>query len=238
MKDSFNNEIRENMIVEIKNAFFATDNARYVVDYVTDYRGEESCCLLKLNKNNTKSKSNYSVCHWPLMSFVSDREKTIQANKHNKEHATIQVLGEWVEPEKKPVSNDIRFTKTGIKKGETYCSVFYDISLGSDNKRIIHISARHYHQHIPSEIGNVRNDSDIMTDYFEHDRCSIPESSKYFKPAFEACKKAKLSELNKRLESLDSYLLGYKKKFGNDDYRVIATKHEIEGVKNRIALFD
>ena len=194
--------------------------------------------MLKLNKNNTKSKSNYSVCHWPLISFVSDREKTIKANKHNKEHATIKVLGEWVDPEKKPVSNEIRFTKTGIKKGETYCSVFYDISVDKDNKKIVHVSARHYDQHIPREIGNVENHSDAMTDYFELDSCSIQESSKYFNQAFEACKKAILASLNKRLESLDAYLLGYKKKYGDEDYRVTSTQYEIEGVKNRIALFD
>lgn len=238
MKDSFNNEIKPNMIVEIKNAFFAIDNARYVVDYVSSYNGKESCCLMRLNKNNTKSKSKYNICHWPLISFVSDGEKTYRANKHNREHATIEVLGEWSEPEIKPVSNDIRFTKTGIKKGEYYCSVFYDISVDKNNKKIIHISARHYDQHIPREIGNVKNDSDIMTDYFELDHCSIPESNKYFKQAFEACKKAKLSELNKHLESLDSYLSSYKEKYGEEDYRVTATKCEIEGVKNRIALFN
>lgn len=202
MKDSFGTEIEIGQIVEIKNAYFKTDNARYVVDNIWN---DKQICLYKLNKNNTKSKSKYNICHWPIECYVSDWSKTCEANAHNKTHATIEVQGVWKEPEAKPIKNDVVFTSKGIKKGEDYCSCFYELEI-VDGQKVICINARHYDQHIPREIGNVRNDSDCMTDYFETDRCRIFPDSKYYANAFEACKKQQCGYHEKQIKKLEENL--------------------------------
>ena len=171
MNDSFGKQITVGMVVEISNAFFATQNGMFVVESVYDNGG---CYLTKLTSRMTKTKHTLGL---PLRAYTNDSYKNYQANKHNAENAKIQVLCPYVEPEKKAVSNEVKILKKGIRKGENYCPCFYNKN--SDGS--ITIYSRQYNTHIPREIGNVRNESDSMTDYFETDSCTVTPDNPYYK---------------------------------------------------------
>lgn len=171
-----NLEIKENSVVEISDAFFQKDNGLFVVEKSYTYNdGSQSFYLTKLNKKNmAKTKTTTS---WPLCAYLNDPVKNRQANRHNEQYAKIKFLCPYVEPEKKPVSNEVKILKHGIKKGENYCPCYF----WKNSNETITISSRHYNTHIPREIGDVHNDSDSMTDYFETDSCTITSENPYYK---------------------------------------------------------
>lgn len=173
MLDSFGNEFREGFVCEISGAISKWNNGLWLVrssypNYVF---------LERLNKDLRKSKPNKtSSCRWPLCSYASNRQKAYETDVYNREYAKIKILHEWVEPEPKPVSDKIVFTKHGIKKGDKFCSCYYCLN----NDKSITIYSRHYDQHIPREVGLVINESDSMTDYFETDRSKIDQNNPYY----------------------------------------------------------
>lgn len=171
MNDSFGKQITVGMVVEISNAFFATQNGMFVVENVYS---NGDCYLCKLTSRMTKTKQTLGL---PLRSYLNDAHKNRLAREHNEVHAKIQVLCPYVEPEKKPVSNEVKILKKGIRKGENYCPCFY----WKNNDGSITIYSRQYNTHIPREIGLVRNDSDSMTDYFETDSCRVTPDNPYYK---------------------------------------------------------
>lgn len=175
-------EIKVGVVVEIRNAYGKTHNGLWLVEQSHD---NGHLWLIKLNKDMRKSKSSSpsSETSWPLHSYMNDPYKRREINQYNEAHAVIEVLCPYVEPEKKPVSNEIRFTKKGIRKGEDYCSCYYWLNRDGS----IHISARHYNQHIPREVGDVRNESDSMYDYFETDSCTLHPGDKFYKEALRCC---------------------------------------------------
>ena len=180
MNDSFGKTIEIGMVVEISGSCSKKDNGFWVVENTYS----DSVYLSKLNKDMSKAKDSATSSNsWPLHSYMNDPCKRREINEYNKLNAKIQVLCPWVEPQKKAFSNTIKFQKKGIKKGEDFCSCWY--SLNNDGS--IRIYARHYNQHIPREIGNVRNESDSMTDYFETDSCTIYPDSPYYEAALRCC---------------------------------------------------
>jgi hypothetical protein len=181
MNDSFGNEIQVGMVVEISDSCIKGDNGLWVVTSV--YTSEAYCH--KLNKDMRKAKDGpHTTVSWPLHTYLNDPYKRHEANRYNEEHARIRVLCPYVEPAPKPVSNDIKIQKRGIKKGNSFCSCYY--WKGRDGS--IYISARHYNEHIPRELGNVKNDSDAMTDYFETDSLVLTSESPYYQAALRCCK--------------------------------------------------
>lgn len=170
----------ENMVVEIRNAWGKTDNGLWVVEHAYP----DGLWLRKLNKDMRKSTNKLACTGWPLHCYHNDYYKRHEINSYNDAHAEIQVLCPWVEPEAKPVSNDIKIQKRGIRKGESYCSCWY--SKNRDNS--VTIYARHYNEHIPREIGNVRNESNSMIDYFETDSCTLRPGDTYYEAALACCK--------------------------------------------------
>lgn len=180
MNDSFGRIIELGMVVEIAGSCTKKNNGLWVVDQVDT----NHIWLERLNKDMRKAKdSPNSTISWPLHSYMNDPWKRREINEYNHQNATIKVLCPWVEPPKKEVSNKISFQKRGIKKGEDYCSCWYHLNQDGS----IRIYARHYNQHIPREIGNVKNESDSMTDYFETDSCTLYPNDKYYKEALRCC---------------------------------------------------
>lgn len=175
-------EIFENVVVEIRGAYGKKHNGLW---YVESSHDNGHLWLVKLNKDMSKSKSNSSASStsWPICSYLNDRQKNREINLYNSLNAVIEVLCPYVEPEKKPVSNELKITKKGIRKGEDYCSCYY--YLNRDNS--VTILARHYNQHIPREVGDVCNESDGMTDYFETDRCVLHPGDRYYDAALRCC---------------------------------------------------
>lgn len=93
MLDKNGVEIRTGCIVEITGAYFKNDNGLY---FVQRSPGDPSWCgrdysLKKISKAGKISKAKYSLCFWPIVSVVSDRWKTDEANAWNKAHAQIEV---------------------------------------------------------------------------------------------------------------------------------------------------
>lgn len=93
MLDKNGVEIRTGCIVEITGAYFKNDNGLY---FVQRSPGDPSWCgrdysLKKISKAGKISKAKYSLCFWPIVSVVSDRWKTAEANAWNKAHAQIEV---------------------------------------------------------------------------------------------------------------------------------------------------
>ena len=93
MLDKNGKEMVTGCVVEIKNAYFKTDNGLYFIEKSPEELGwlGSDYCLLKLKRNGQLSTAKKNICFWPIMSFVSDRMKSIEANAWNKEHATIEV---------------------------------------------------------------------------------------------------------------------------------------------------
>ncbi len=93
MLDKNGVEIKTGQIVEITGAYFKNDNGLY---FVTRSPGDPGWCgsdhsLTKISKAGKISKAKYNLCFWPIVSVVSDRWKTAEANAWNKEHAQIEV---------------------------------------------------------------------------------------------------------------------------------------------------
>lgn len=93
MLDKNGVEIKTGQVVEITGAYFKNDNGLY---FVTRSPGDPGWCgsdhsLTKISKAGKISKAKYNLCFWPIISVVSDRWKTAEANAWNKEHAQIEI---------------------------------------------------------------------------------------------------------------------------------------------------
>lgn len=181
MKDSNGQELHINQIVTVSNTFSKTHSGNYVVDRVS----EDSAYLKPLNKDLSLSKSKESIS-WPIRMCCNDRCKRREGNLHNKQFAQIVGMGDWTEPAPKPKKMGIKFLQNGIRRDDEYIPVYYSLDMRT---QIITIYARSYCKHLPREIGNVRNESDSMTDYFETDSCRLSPSDPFYKQALEVCKK-------------------------------------------------
>lgn len=89
----------------------------------------------------------------------------------------------------------IKIMQNGIKWGEgEYTPCFY--SMGNNIKHsdvCITIYARDY-EHLPRELGNVQNDSDYQTDYFDSDKVVLEPGDKFYNEALIAYKKRVVSD--------------------------------------------
>lgn len=177
MLDMNGKEIKAGFVVEVRGAYSDKDNGLYLVTH-TD--GLNWVSLHKLNKDMTQSQGKYATHSWPIVSYTNDDAKRYAINSHNRTHATIEMLCPYVEPVKKPVSNEMRILKNGIRKGEDYIPCYY--WLNRDNS--ITVYARDYSKHLPRELGDIKNDSDSMTDYFEKDSCELNPGDKHYDKIF------------------------------------------------------
>lgn len=176
MVDCTGKEIVVGVVVEISGAWSKSDNGYWLVESVWT---DNSCHLKKLNGDMSLSKREIGASRsWPLECYHNSYSVRHQINSHNRANAKIQVLFPWVEPQKKekPKSNELRILKNGIRKGETYCPCYF----WKNNDGSVTVTSKHYNTHIPRELGDVRNDSDGMTDYFETDSCRITSDNPYY----------------------------------------------------------
>lgn len=95
MTDKNGKEIKTGDIVKIEGGYFKADNGTFLVKHSPgdpNWSGSDYC-LTKCNKKGVESESKYSTAFWPLMVTVNSRDKHYAAKQHNKEHATIEVIG-------------------------------------------------------------------------------------------------------------------------------------------------
>ena len=177
MLDKNGNEIRENVVVEIKDAPFVKDNGLFLVEEaISDY----SFILRKLNTVMAKTKV---TTRWPLFS----KSRKFQNEFYTQVNAaTIEVLCPYVEPEEteEDDSQDIvRFLKKGIKVHGIYYPCFY--AKRDDNS--ISIVSKDRSKHLPNELGDVRNDSNWMFDDIRPDYCILRPGDTFYQKALSVC---------------------------------------------------
>ena len=93
--DKNGKEIKTGHIVKIEGGFFKADNGTFLVKHAPgdpSWSGSDYS-LRKCNKKGVESEAKYSTAFWPLMVTVNSREKYYAAKQHNKEHATIEIIG-------------------------------------------------------------------------------------------------------------------------------------------------
>jgi hypothetical protein len=89
-------ELKTGQIVKIEGGFFKADNGLFRISHSPNdenWSGSDYC-LKKVNKRDfSDSTIKYNLGFWPLMVTVNSREKSIEAKEHNKNNATIEVIG-------------------------------------------------------------------------------------------------------------------------------------------------
>ena len=190
MQDKNGKQIEAGMVVEVSGAWAKADNGKFMVESVYN----DSIWIKKLGAKGQLLKD----CgrSWPYVCGSYDWKVCKKIDAHNRENAKIEVLGAWIEPEKKPVSNEIRITATGIYKGENYCSCYYRYDEKSGE---VEINARNYGHVIPREMGNVRNDTDAMTDYFDKDSLTLRPGDKWYDQVKVAAIKGIIHDLKRNI---------------------------------------
>ena len=93
--DKNGRQIKTGDIVRIEGGYFKSDNGLFVVKNSPGDPswGGSDYSLIKCNKKGEESEAKYAVSFWPLMVTTNIYEKRIAARAHNKEHATIEVVG-------------------------------------------------------------------------------------------------------------------------------------------------
>ena len=89
----------------------------------------------------------------------------------------------------------VKFLQNGIKADGNYVPVHYYLR-ECDNA--VCVIARNYDD-LPAELGEIVNNSDSMTDYFEKDRCYITRDDPRYFAARAAYRQKHLSDLKKRV---------------------------------------
>jgi len=95
MLDKNGKEIKTGDIVKIEGGYFKADNGTFLVKNSPgdpNWSGSDYC-LRKCNKKGEESEAKYATAFWPLMVTTNSREKRIAAKQHNKDHATIEIIG-------------------------------------------------------------------------------------------------------------------------------------------------
>lgn len=93
MLDKNGVELRAGQVVEITGAYFKNDNGFWFVEKAPgdpSWIGSE-CCLKKISKTGKVSTAKRNICFWPICVCVSDRFKSAEARRWNRDHAQIEV---------------------------------------------------------------------------------------------------------------------------------------------------
>jgi hypothetical protein len=95
MQDKNGIEIKTGDIVKIEGGYFKSDNGTFIVEHSPNDPSWDGLdyCLKKCNKKGEESDAKNSTAFWPIFITVSSREKTAAARRHNKENATIEIVG-------------------------------------------------------------------------------------------------------------------------------------------------
>ena len=96
LADKNGKELKTGMIVKIEGGFFKADNGTFLIMHSpgdSSWMGSDYS-LHKCSKKGEESKSKYATSFWPLMVTTNSREARAAARDHNKENATVEIVGE------------------------------------------------------------------------------------------------------------------------------------------------
>lgn len=121
-------------------------------------------------------------------------------------------------PGKGMPQDHIRIYWNGIKiDGGKLIRCFYSLDNNAENAPSVSISARDY-DHLPRDLFEVRNDTDIYTDYFDNDSTYITPEHPLYKYFRYAAAKAKIRELKAAIAYDDKELSGSERWPGRFEY--------------------
>lgn len=130
----------------------------------------------------------------------------------------------------------IKIMQNGIKHDNGYTPCFY--SMGNSTKysdRCITIYSRSILKDLPAELGNVENDTDGQTDYFESDRCTLEPGDRYYNEALAAYNKRRLADSKRWLKHEEKKLAMELTKQHPHEATVCNLKSSIENYRLTIA---
>ena len=94
----------------------------------------------------------------------------------------------------------IKILQNGIKHDNGYTPCFYSMGNNTHHSdRCITIYARCY-ERLPAELGNIQNDTDTQTDYFDSDKAYLEPGDKYYTEALAAYNKRRLADSKRWLK--------------------------------------
>lgn len=114
--------------------------------------------------------------------------------------------------------NHVRIYWNGIKiDGGKLIRCGYSLDNNADNSPSVSIYARDY-EHLPRDLFEVKNDSDLYTDYFENDRAYLTPEHPLYKYFRYAAAKAKIRELKACIADHEKRLAERERWSGQHDY--------------------
>lgn len=95
MNDKNGKMLEVGHIVRVEGGYFNSDNGTFVVKHTAEdpsWNGTD-CCLCKCSKSGKESVAKYRTAFFPITVTTNNRESRVVARKHNKENATIEIIG-------------------------------------------------------------------------------------------------------------------------------------------------
>lgn len=134
MMDKNGIELKTGQIVKIEGGYFKSDNGTFRIKHSPNDSGwsGNDYCLTKCNKQGVDSKAKGAVAFFPLMVTVSSRETRLLAREHNKNNATIEVIGE-VKTYKVKVTSEMSW-RTDVWESIVTEAEYKELFLNSRNK--------------------------------------------------------------------------------------------------------
>lgn len=126
----------------------------------------------------------------------------------------------------------LKIMQNGIKTENSYTPCFY--SMGSFRNYptdTICIYARDY-EHLPAEIGEIENDTDTQTDYFDTDKAYITPDNALYADVLAAYKKRQIADAKRYIKYFEKRIAKATSKEVIESY-----KTDIENQKRIIAMY-
>lgn len=137
MNDQNNVRIKTGDVVEITGAYFKNDNGLYFVQYAPGDPGwlGNYCSLRRVRKSGEISAAKYSLCSWPISTYVNDREKRAAADCWNLEHAKIEV---------KPIANRAHIAAHFAQEADSMSGQisYQEFNFGPDDPCVVELRTR------------------------------------------------------------------------------------------------
>lgn len=116
----------------------------------------------------------------------------------------------------------IKVTLNGIKVDGKYIPCSFSTDSGT-----VMVYARDYGRNtLPTELGNVRNDTDSQSDYFETDHVRVYPTNKYYKDCYKAAINTEIKIYKHRIKHCEKQMIKYSAGYYFDMY-----KKELEAAK-------
>lgn len=118
--------------------------------------------------------------------------------------------------------NEIKVITNGLKVNGEYIPCNFHINNG-----YITVYAREYGSQLPAELGEVINDSDGQTDYFEKDHVNVMMFNPFYKDCYKAAAKRAVKLLNGRIKHCEKMAAKYPQYKGSYEVEIAECRKSI-----------